>query len=214
MHRSSLYRLCVLAMLAIAGTGAHAHPHVWVTVTSELLYAPDKTITAIRHHWVFDDMFSTFAIQGLDSNNDGKLSREELHGLAEVNVSSIKDFDYFTRAQDKGERFRFGDASDFWMEHGNGRLTLHFTLPLPATVRSSTIEFDLYDETYFVDIRLAEGDAVQLVNAPATCTLMQGSATGVSPPPHPLFSSPGATGLFRSHPDSKIKVICKPLSPR
>jgi hypothetical protein len=36
------------------------------------------------------------AVQGLDSNGDGAFSAEELRPLAEVNVNSLKDFDYFT----------------------------------------------------------------------------------------------------------------------
>jgi ABC-type uncharacterized transport system substrate-binding protein len=36
------------------------------------------------------------AVQGLDTNGDGVCSKEELKPLAEVNVTSLKDFDYFT----------------------------------------------------------------------------------------------------------------------
>ncbi|MFZ0116246.1 MAG: DUF1007 family protein, partial [Xanthobacteraceae bacterium] len=34
-----LVALC--ASLALSGTPANAHPHVWVKVNSELVYAPD-----------------------------------------------------------------------------------------------------------------------------------------------------------------------------
>ena len=74
-----------LAVLFIAAP-ALAHPHVWVTMRTELVYAPDGRITGIRHAWSFDDMFSTFAIQGLDSKEKGKFTREELAPLAKVNV--------------------------------------------------------------------------------------------------------------------------------
>ena len=60
---------CVLAGLWLFFTPvapAIAHPHVWVTIKSELLYAPDGSITAIRHAWAFDDMFSTYALQGIE----------------------------------------------------------------------------------------------------------------------------------------------------
>lgn len=32
---------------------------------SSLVYAPDGSVTGIRHAWTFDEMFSTFAVQGL-----------------------------------------------------------------------------------------------------------------------------------------------------
>ena len=61
-------RFLFAAVLALfATTAVQAHPHVWVTMKSELLYAPDGTVTGVRHAWTFDDMFSTFATQGLES---------------------------------------------------------------------------------------------------------------------------------------------------
>ena len=63
-----LLRILFVSLLVLAaGSLAQAHPHVWVTMQTELVYAPDGTITGIRHAWSFDDMFSTFATQGLES---------------------------------------------------------------------------------------------------------------------------------------------------
>ena len=39
-------------------------------------------MTGVRHAWTFDDMFSTFATQGLASKEKGKFTREELAPLA------------------------------------------------------------------------------------------------------------------------------------
>jgi hypothetical protein len=38
-------------------------------------------------------MFSTFAIQGLESKEKGKFTREELAPLAKVNVESLKEYE-------------------------------------------------------------------------------------------------------------------------
>ena len=57
---------------------AAAHPHVWVTVHSEILLNPDRQITGIRHAWTFDEFYSTMAVQGLNTNGDGVLSADEL----------------------------------------------------------------------------------------------------------------------------------------
>src|SRR5205823_13012809 len=59
--------LGALAGLVLSIAGASAHPHVWVTVSSELIYAPDGAVTGVRHAWAFDDMFSVFATQGIES---------------------------------------------------------------------------------------------------------------------------------------------------
>ena len=53
--------LLLAGLVVLGGGAAQAHPHVWITATSELLYAPDGSITGVRHAWTFDDMFSVFA---------------------------------------------------------------------------------------------------------------------------------------------------------
>jgi ABC-type uncharacterized transport system substrate-binding protein len=40
----------------LAAGPTQAHPHVWVTMTEELLYAPDGSVTGVHHAWTFDDM--------------------------------------------------------------------------------------------------------------------------------------------------------------
>lgn len=74
---------------------AQAHPHVWVTSQSELVYGPDGKVTGMRHAWTFDEMFSTFALQGLETKTKGVYTREELAPLAETNVTSLKEFGFF-----------------------------------------------------------------------------------------------------------------------
>src|ERR1700692_1553371 len=55
----AMRRLLGLLLLAggiIGGASvAQAHPHVWITATSELIYAPDGSVTGVRHAWTFDD---------------------------------------------------------------------------------------------------------------------------------------------------------------
>ena len=99
-----VFLLAGLACLLAAGGRADAHPHVWVTMTEELLYAPDGSVTGVRHAWTFDDMFSTFATQGIAQKTKGEFTREELGPLAKVNVESLKDYAYFTYARIDGKR--------------------------------------------------------------------------------------------------------------
>ena len=77
---------------------------------SELVYGADGAATGVRHAWTFDDMFSTFATQGLDSKEKGKFTREELAPLAQVNINSLKEFDYFTIAPDERQERRVQPA--------------------------------------------------------------------------------------------------------
>jgi ABC-type uncharacterized transport system substrate-binding protein len=161
----------VLAGLLVASAAARAHPHVWVTLKAELVYAPDGSVTGVRHAWTFDDMYSSYATQGLDTKEKGVVSREDLAPLAEENVTSLKEFKYFTFAKAAGKKLAFAepDLKEAWLEYKDQLLTLNFTLRFKTPVKAPALEVDVYDPTYFVDFGFAEKDAVKLTGAPAQC---------------------------------------------
>jgi ABC-type uncharacterized transport system substrate-binding protein len=170
-----IYRL--VALLAIAGgigfgaTAAQAHPHVWVTSSSELIYAADGSITGVRHAWTFDDMFTTYALQGIETKTKGVYSREELAPLAKDNVENLKEFGFFTFAKADGKKQKFEEPVDYFLEYKDSALTLHFTLPLKAPVKSKQLALDIFDPAFFIDFKFEEKDPIKLVGAPAACQL-------------------------------------------
>ena len=163
--------LAALASLLLAPAPASAHPHVWVTVKSDLVYAPDGSITGVRHAWTFDDMFSVFATQGLEQKKKGEFTREELAPLAKVNVESLKEYDFFTYAKANGKDVSFVEPVEYSLEFDPKEtvLTLHFVLPLKAPLKAKTLNLEVFDPSYFVDFALAEKDPVRLEKAPDGC---------------------------------------------
>lgn len=93
-----IFAVSALAMAAALAGPAAAHPHVWVTVETTVVYDGGQ-VTGLQHKWTFDDMYTAMAIQGLDANGDGTYSREELAELAQVNMDGLKEFAYFTVAK-------------------------------------------------------------------------------------------------------------------
>ncbi|HYC16128.1 MAG TPA: DUF1007 family protein [Pseudolabrys sp.] len=159
--------LLALFVAFVVAAPARAHPHVWVTMHTELVYAPDGKITGIRHAWSFDDMFSTFATQGLESKEKGKFTRAELAPLAKVNVESLKEFDYFTYATADGKKAELAEpAPDYWLDYADQVLTLNFTLPLKTPVKAKELKVEIYDPTIFVDFSFDKEKPAQLVGAP------------------------------------------------
>jgi ABC-type uncharacterized transport system substrate-binding protein len=168
-----LARLVLLAgALLICAAPALAHPHVWVTMHSDLIYGPDGSITGIRHHWAFDDMYSAFALQGLESKEKGKYTREELQPLAKVNVESLKEFDYFTFATVDGQKVPLGEPlSDYSLDYADSVLTLNFTLPFKMPLKAKSLTIDIYDPTIFVDFAFDKEHPVKWENPPKGCKL-------------------------------------------
>jgi ABC-type uncharacterized transport system substrate-binding protein len=162
---------CLFLVLLLSAGRADAHPHVWVTLKTEIVYTADGAAAGVRHAWTFDDMFSAYALQGIRHAKKGQYTREELTSLAQTNVDSLKEYDYFTYARADGKKLKFGPATDYWLEYTGSALVLHFTLPLKTPVAAKTFQVDVYDPTIFVDFEFAKEKPVSLSGAPAQCAL-------------------------------------------
>ena len=144
----------MVALSSLGANAAQAHPHVWITATSELIYAPDGSITGVRHAWTFDDMFSTYALQGIETKTKGVYSREELAPLAQTNVELLKEFGFFTFAKADGKKQKFQEPVDYFLEYKDALLMLHFTLPLKTPVKSKQLALEVFDPEFFIDFKL------------------------------------------------------------
>jgi ABC-type uncharacterized transport system substrate-binding protein len=213
MRNHLLAMLAAAACVCLAASAAIAHPHVWVVIKSELAYAPDGSVTGVRHAWTFDDMFSTFATQGLAQKTKGEFTREELAPLAEVNITSLKEFDYFTFMKAGGKNAPFAPPKDYWLEYKDSSLVLHFTLPLQTPLKTKALDIEVYDPSYYVDFAFAEKDAVSLAGAPAACkvsaskpsemTVAQGQKLGEA-----FFNNPASSDNWGAQFANRIAVTC------
>jgi ABC-type uncharacterized transport system substrate-binding protein len=171
IHRFAASLLLLAGVFTLGAGAAQAHPHVWITASSELVYAPDGSVTGVRHAWTFDDMFSSYALQGIETRTKGVYSREELAPLAQTNVESLKEFAYFTFARADGKKEKFLEPVDYFLEYKDEALTLHFTLPLKTPVKPKELALEVFDPSFFIDFKLADKDPVRLVGAPADCQM-------------------------------------------
>ena len=101
-------------------------------------------------------------------------TREELAPLAEVNVTSLKEYDFFTLARANGKQVEFHEPpAGYYLDFDSKQtvLTLHFTLPLKTPVKANDLTVEVFDREFFVDFSFAKKDPVKLVGAPAQCKL-------------------------------------------
>ena len=168
-----------LALGLASATAASAHPHVWVTVKSQIVFTPDGKVAAVIHDWVFDEMYSSFATQGLAPPGE-LVKREQFAPLAKENAGSLAEIGYFTTLKIGGKAVDFGSVSDYWMQERPDHLVeFHVTLPLKTpTPLSKFLSLRVADPEYFIDFEFDDKDAVKLVSAPAGC-----AATVAKPKP-------------------------------
>lgn len=210
--------LAAAILFAAPCAPAAAHPHVWVTARSEIVYGPDGRLSAVRHAWTFDEAFSSFSVQGLDTDGDGKLTREELAPLAEVNVTSLSEYKFFTFGKyADGKRVVFRDPVDYWLETDRkGLLTLHFTLPVKenAPAKGEAFKVDVYDPSYFVAFSFADKDPARVVSPPPGCGVALERPKAPDPGQAKTLSESFFTGLspgtnFGAQFSNTLLISCK-----
>jgi len=197
---------------------ASAHPHVWATVRSEIVFGPGHKIIGIRQAWTFDEFYTAMAVQGLDTNGDGVYSREELAPLAKVNVESLHEFGYFTFVHfgDDEKLLPLKPPEDYWVDYEDPVSTLHFTLPLetPLDPRARPVAVEVYDPSFFVAFGFATKDPVKMSGAPAPgCTAelekpdaeAEADAKALS---EAFFSQLGPNSNFGSQFAQTVNIIC------
>jgi ABC-type uncharacterized transport system substrate-binding protein len=164
------FDIFVVTVAAFAASPAAAHPHVFVDARADIVFDDRGRMTEISHAWQFDQAFSEFAVQGLDENDDSKLDGKELKPLADINVTSLREFEFFSYLTIGSDRAILLPPEKYWLEYENGRLTLFFTLPLeePKAVASHAM-LEVFDREYFVEFGFRKEQPVRLKGAPAGC---------------------------------------------
>jgi ABC-type uncharacterized transport system substrate-binding protein len=84
------------------------------------------------------------------------------------------DFAFFTFVALAGQELQVGTAADYWLEHTDGILSLHFTLPFARLVPPETkvLVFSVFDPSYFIAFDPAKSDPVKPgAGAPKTCKM-------------------------------------------
>ena len=83
--------LAVFFAFLLAAAPARAHPHAWIDLKTTVLFDDQGRVTGLRQRWVFDEVYSMFAIDGFDNDGDGQPDDEMLWKLAVVNLESLAE---------------------------------------------------------------------------------------------------------------------------
>ncbi len=120
-----LTTFCILLVFLLPCGQVAAHPHMFVQARAELVFDDDGYLIHIRHKWLFDDLYTAYAVQGLDFNQDGLSEEDELAELAKINIQGLSEYGYFT----------FGDDS---------QTEIDFSQPFAPSIKMIKVPFDDY----------------------------------------------------------------------
>lgn len=206
--------LLTILALFLASLPVMAHPHVWISMTAELVFAPDGKITGISHAWTFDEGYSAYAVQGIPTKPDGTIARETLDVLAKSNTDALEEFGYFTVIRADGKKLALGLPKDYWLDYNGHVMTYHMTLPLKeATNPGKVTMFEIYDPTYFVSFAFPDStNPVAMPTAPKGCALTVARPKQDAQPSQTLneafFNSAAAGSDVGAQFSSRIVLAC------
>jgi ABC-type uncharacterized transport system substrate-binding protein len=174
MNRWIMKWLCAACLCCVLPCMAFAHPHVWTTMRTGLMVNESGLITGVRMAWTFDEAYSGFALEGLDSNGDGEFGPDELKPLTVENIQNLSESDYFSVMRQGNKTLAHGAVVDFNQTYNNNQLTLYFVLPLQTPVDPHTEEFHykIYDPDFFIAFDYAQEDPTELEGTlPTGCAM-------------------------------------------
>ena len=160
------------AVLLMLATPAIAHPHIFIDATAKIYFDAEGRVSGVHNAWTFDEAYSSWSIQGLDTDNDGQVTRAEMQELANENMVGLSEYEYYTFAGEGPDNLKFVNGTNPTLDYTNNRTTLSFDVSLaqPYRIRQA-LEIAINDPEYYVAITFAGPQSVELVNAPQGCAV-------------------------------------------
>ncbi len=177
-------RLPLALTCALLASPAAAHPHIFIDGKATVVFDASGAVTEVRNEWSFDEAFSSWSIEGLDTNADGVVSREEQQDLANQDMAGLAEYQFYTFAGEQGSdtNLKFERGMDPTRDYVDGHTILRFGVKLEQPYRiQRTLELAINDPEYYVAITFAGPEAVTLENAPDGCVVSLEPGRELSP---------------------------------
>jgi ABC-type uncharacterized transport system substrate-binding protein len=205
------------ALLGLAGS-AGAHPHVFAEARLDVVLAPDhRSVKALRHLWRFDELFSSTVLMQFDKNADLKLDDAELKDVADTIFSSLAEYDYFQLVSVDGKDVRMNAPAQLMANFDADQLIVLFESAPATPIRlAGTIDFGVYDPTFYTAIDFTEDANMAVDGLPATCSrqvIRPDPDTAIAQNQKTLtdafFNDPTGTDFSKIF-ATKLELTCKP----
>lgn len=159
------------AALIVTPALVNAHPHVFAEARLDVITSATGEITALRHVWRFDDVFSSTVLVEFDKNGDLKLDQAELESVGQTVHGSLAEFDYFQVVSHDGKDFAMKAPDRLIADFQDNQLIILFeSQPKSPLTLNGKLSFGVYDPTFYTAIDFIEDDYLAVENLPKSCT--------------------------------------------
>jgi ABC-type uncharacterized transport system substrate-binding protein len=163
--------LLIASTAALACGQAQAHPHVFAEAKMTLILASNGTVDKIRHHWVFDDLFSSTVIVEFDKNENQRLDPVELKEVQNTIVDSIGDYNYFQTISNNGAQVKMARPPNLTASMDGTTLVIDFdSAPEKILPLHGNVSFGIFDPTFYTAIDYVGDSDMSSSPLPEGCT--------------------------------------------
>jgi ABC-type uncharacterized transport system substrate-binding protein len=210
-------RLALAAcLLAASPLAAAAHPHVFAEARLDVMVDPAGQVTALRHLWRFDDLFTSTVLMEFDKNADLKLDDAETREVSQTIFDSLAEYNYFQLVTADGKDVAMNPPKELVAEIQDNQLIVLFESTPKAPLKlSGTVDFGVYDPTFYTAIDFTEDSHMAVQTLPASCTRKvirpdpdEAIAQNQSTLTEAFFNDPTGTDLSKIF-ATKLELSCK-----
>lgn len=204
-----------LAGVAVLPTPARVHPHVFAEASLAVAVQPDRSISALKHVWRFDDLFSSTVLMEFDQNQDLKLDEKELEEVSKTVYQSLAEYDYFQFVTVDGKDVKMAAPDRLVASYEDNQLIILFeSKPAEPLKLAGRVAFGVYDPTFYTAIDFLDDKYMTVENGPTDC-----KASVVRPDPdeaiaqnqasltEDFFNQPGGNDLSKIF-ATRLQVDC------
>jgi ABC-type uncharacterized transport system substrate-binding protein len=162
--------IAIAALLAAAPLPALAHPHVFAEARLDVVVSPDRHVTALRHVWRFDDLFSSTVLVEFDANKDLVLDDKELQEVASTVYDSLNDYGYFQIVTADGKDVAMNRPKKLIADFQDNQLIILFeSTPKNPLLLAGKVSFGIYDPTFYTAIEFLDDEHMAVEGMPDGC---------------------------------------------
>ncbi|WP_274627845.1 DUF1007 family protein [Arvimicrobium flavum] len=169
LPRVAIHAAAALAALT-AATPAYVHPHVFAEARLDVDIDSGGNVSALKHVWRFDDVFSSTVLMEFDANQDLVLDETELREVSKTVYESIGEFGYFQLVTLDGKDVAMQTDELFANFEDNQLIILFQSKPREPLKLAGKIDFGVYDPTFYTAIEFVRDDQMAVNGMPANCT--------------------------------------------
>lgn len=155
MNSISFY-FCVF-LFSLFSVGASAHPHNWITLSTEFKLDEKNQLIGIKQHWEFDIYYSTIRLEEINTNYSQQ--QNGLDAIAKEMALNLAAFDFFSELTIDEQQIKLPSPDDASLAIINAeaqdllRLTMAFSLKKPIAFNNKALSWRVFDPTYYIDMK-------------------------------------------------------------